>query len=206
MKTVLLILLVIFSINNVFGQKRLLNPCITFSDRIPGIKAYEDALKSKLDAELSPDYLIRFVVKPSISPEYVLQIEKEDDRFIVVTILFRENCWNSQNRDTIKATRFEKSIPREVVSPLDSLAKRITKPSRLNNSYLGVGEDGTNYLFYYRSSASTQCGECWSPSNDTALFELVHIFEQMVSYSQDRKVDLSALFEQITGLNRRIKR
>lgn len=206
MKTIFVLVLFFLSVSLSYGQERLLNPCITFGDRIPEIKAYEDALKSKLDAKLSPDYLIRFVVKPSTSPEYVLQIEKARDHFKVVTVLFLENLWNSQNRDTVETTRFEKSIPREVVSPLDSLVKKLTEPSMLNNSYLGVGEDGTNYFFYYLSGTSTQCGECWSPSKRTPLFELVHIFEQMVSYSQERKVDLSALVAQIAGLNRRIKR
>lgn len=205
MKTVFALILFFLSVSLSYGQERLLNPCITFGDRIPEIKAYEDALKSKLDVELSPDYLIRFVVKPSTSPEYVLQIEKEDDRFKVVTILFRKNFWNSQKRSAIKTTRFEKSIPWVVVSPLDSLLKEITGPSMLNLAYEG-GKDGINYVFYYHDSTSTQCGECWSPSKDTALFELVHIFEQTVSYSQDRKVDLSALVAQIAGLNRRIKR
>lgn len=205
MKTTFVLVLFFLSVSLSYGQKRLLNPCITFADRIPEIKAYEDALKSKLDVELSPDYLIRFVVKPSTSPEYVLQIEKADDRFKMVTVVFQNNLWNSQNKGIVKTTRFEKSIPREVGSPLDSLVKKITKPSRLNHPVY-TGEDGINYIFYYRSNASTQCGECWSPAKDTPQFELVHIFEQLVSYSQDRKVDLSALVDQITGLNRRIKR
>jgi len=193
-----------FLLIKVCGQKNYLNPCIDWGQEIKQIKAYNERFERKLNLELSQDFMIRFIAKPTFSPEYAFQIEKvNDEEYKLIAILFQENLCSvkNKNRDSINIDSFDRIISFELASSLDILFKKATDSSSVKKDFIFGGTDGVNYYFYRQSESSEiNCGECWSPSKGTPLFELVTICDTIIHYAKGESIEISDINKRIENL------
>ena len=199
-KTIIIILLSLL-VTKINGQINFLNPCDDWNNKIEQIKKYNEDFNKALSFEFDEAYLIRFIAKPSFEPEYAFQIEKVmNNTFRLKVILFQENLWYSRNRDSIKVYTYEKKINKTLAIQLDSLFNKTTSSAITKENLIVGGIDGETYYFSRKSeSGIMNCGQCWSPSNSTPLFELVDICKTLFDYAKMEIVD-------IAGLNDRIKK
>jgi len=196
-----------FLLIKVCGQENFLNPCIDWGQVIKQIKAYDESFEKKLRLELNQDFMIRFIAKPAFSPEYAFQIEKvKNEEYKLIAILFQEKFWSAKNRDSINVDSFDRIISFELASLLDILFKKATDSSSVRKYGIIAGIDGVNYYFYRRSeSTEIKCGECWSPSKGTPLFELVNICDNIIQYAKRESIENNDINKRIENLYNNIE-
>ena len=203
--TIVLLFLITTKIN---GQINYLNPCVDFGKEIESIKVYDEDFNKIIRTELNQDYLLRFIAQPSFDPEYVFQVEKETNTvYKLKAIMFQENLWYSDNRDSIEIDTYEKPINKELAIILDSLFKKATSSAMAKKGWIEGGLDGETYYFYRKSETGISCGECWSPSKESALFELVNICCLLIYDVMKETVDIDNhnLIDRINKLYNKIE-
>ncbi|MFC0878868.1 hypothetical protein ACE01N_19890 [Saccharicrinis sp. FJH2] len=194
------IMLLLLFITKIYGQDKYLNPCIGLSTDIEQIKRYNEDLDKIINSKLSTNYKVRFIAQPSFSSEYCFQIEK-DSLYKIQSIIFQENLWSSKNRDSVRFQHFENIINYNLALKIDDLFDKITSSAMNRNEYFGGGEDGQIYIFYKQTETGEKnCGECWSPSEGTPLFELVSICNTLINLSKNENSDNTNLNVQIDKL------
>lgn len=199
-----MLLLVPMKIN---GQTNYLNPCVDWGKKIEAIKVYNEDFDKIISTELNQDYLIRFIARPSFDPESAFQIEKETHTvYRLKVILFQENLWYSDHRDSIKVDPYERSISEDLAMSLDKLFNKATSSAMTKKTSIVEGLDGVTYYFYKKPETGIiSCGECWSPSDGTALFELVNICNLLIDYAVKGTNDIDYLIDRIAKLYTKIE-
>jgi len=194
----ILILLLMVSLN-LMGQENSLYPCVGFSNKINQIKKYNEQLEKVLMNNLEEDYIIRFIAKPSYNPEYAFQIRKIDStNFEIEAVFFHENLWNVQSINPSIDVR-KRYINKELVLKIDALFKVFT--NTISNKYaLGIGEDGTSFIFKRKTIDGVICGETLSPNDTSPLGKLVCICNVLTVYAKGEDVELEKLHESINKL------
>jgi len=206
MKKIFYLILIILVTVDIYGQDKYLNPCIDFGGEIEQINKYNQDLETLINSRFKQDYLIRFIAKPSFSSEYSFQIEKDSLNYMIKTIMFQENIWYSKNRDSIKLNFTEMIIDSLMVKSIDRLYDKITSSAMNRKEWIGGGEDGETYLFYKTTNVGLKnCGECWSPSEGTPLFELVSICNSLIDKTEKKNADFENVIERINLLYDKIE-
>lgn len=195
-----------FIITETYCQENYLNTCFDFGSQIEQINEYNNDLESVINSKLNPNYIIRYIAKPSFSPEYLFQIEKQNNTYTLKTIIFKENLWYCTNRDFIKLDYWEEKIDYVTAIKLDRLFTKVTTSaeSRQESSISGI--DGVTYMFYKQlNTEENYCGECWSPSKNTPLYDLVAICNSIIEMSKNNDSNYIELDNQIDVLYDKIE-
>ena len=205
MKRLIQTILVMFVVTNMYAQHNFLDPCIEI-ERIQKIKTYNAELDSKINAELSNNYLIRFIVKPAFSPEYAFQIEKDSLHYVIKTLKFRNNLWNSKSWEAVKVDYNQTNLDSMVALNIDRLFNKITSSAIKRKTASGMGEDGVTYNFYKMTSKGViNCGECWSPAKGTSLYKLVSICNSLSELKSNENTDFQDMIKRIELLYDKLK-
>ncbi len=89
---------------------------------------------------------------------------------------------------------------------LDKLFNKATSSAMTKKTSIVEGLDGVTYYFYKKSETGIiSCGECWSPSHETALFELVNICDLLIDYAVKGTNDIDNLIDRIAKLYTKIE-
>ena len=176
-------------------------------NEIKQIKSYNEAFESKIKSILNDEFVVRFISKPSSSPEYLFQIEKSDDsQRKLHTLILHENLWRSKNRDSVKVHSYKRDFNCEISNQLDQLFKIATDSTKFKRIFSINGEDGTFYYFIRQTSISDMnCGMVWSPPKASTLRELVAICEEIIRYGTGENVKIELISEKINILSLRLK-
>ncbi len=173
------------------GQGVFLNPCVCFEDKIPEIEEYNERMESLFSEKFAPDYIVRFVAKPSIEAEYAFQICKIDSSvFEITTLTLKANLWNAKNTDSVYIKK--RRIDEELVAEIDTLFKLLIDTALTKNAY-GYGEGGDTYNLFYNSEGIVKCGEAWTPVTNSLLNEVIQVCDSLMRYAQGEGLKLRDL-------------
>lgn len=185
-------MVLVLIVSKSIGQINKLTPCVDLRT-IKRINQYDENLEKIFRENFKEDYILRFVAKPSFSPEYAFQINKiEDTNFEIAVLILHENLWYIKNNDSIQFTVISKNINFNLISSIDTLF-RILTDSVSGVEAIGYGEDGVTYCFKYKSRDVVKCGEAWSPAENSLLDDVIQICDNLILYAQGKNVDLDYL-------------
>jgi hypothetical protein len=140
---------------------------------------YHAQIRSTLLDTLSDWPIIRMVVLPSFSPEYVISIDKIGNNFMVTKINLDSSIWYSENPEQIKRSIVTKLITDELANSFSSLYLLALSKTRYPSESL-MGNDGTNYHFAAEANFATHTGTKWSPREGTRIAEMVKLTEKLM--------------------------
>jgi hypothetical protein len=95
MKVKLTLLIIVATISLSAGQDHL--SALDKIDTLGFFRQYHDSLEAKLIAGLGTKPLVRYLVAPSFSPEYVLVLIKENKDYFLVFQTLDKNFWHSKD-------------------------------------------------------------------------------------------------------------
>lgn len=200
--TILFIFLFITALSSK-GQGVSISPCVHFGDEIPAIREYNEKLERLLSEGLNADYIVRFIAKPSIEPEYVFQIDEIDSsEFEISTLTLRSNLWNTKNVDSIFCKKRE--IKEDLVIEISTLFKILIGSVSAKNAY-GVGEGGITYNFFYSSEGTIRCGEVATHSKNSLLNEVIQVCDNLMQYAQGEDIKLRDLCHKVKFIIKQIE-
>ena len=197
-KAAFLLLLICTSVQSV-GQDYLY-PCVIES-KIIEIKSYNEKLAEVLQSRLRSDYIVRFLAKPTVDPEYTFQInETNTSKYAIEALSLTTNLWNTKNADSllIYNTTVSKSLGEAIILMFHKLTSSISKDA------VGRGLDGISYTFLDNSVGEIRCGETWSPKENSVLGEIIKVCNDLVKCAKGADPEDLDLLERIMAINRNI--
>jgi len=185
------------------GQGVPISPCVHFGDEIPAIAEYNEKLEGLLSESLNADYIVRFIAKPPLEPEYAFQISEIDSSvFEISTLTLSANLWNTKNVDSI--FREKREIKEVLVVEISTLFKILMGSVSAKNAY-GVGEGGITYNLFYSLEGTIICGEVSTPSNNSLLNEVIQVCDNLMQYAQGEDVKLNDLCHKVKLIIKQIE-
>lgn len=183
------------------GQDFHLNPCPDLGDEMDTqFRRYNENFSRILKDNFEEDYLVRYVAKPFIDPEFAFQIRKIDSmNYELSAVVFNENLWDAHLMDSVKADVQKRNINRTLAVRIDALFKVFTdsvSKNEINQTVL----DGTSYIFSHKTEETEKCGQTSDPGVDSPLGELVWICEILMKYAKGEEIDLIKLDKRIDKL------
>lgn len=137
---------------------------------------------------------IRFLVKPSFTPENVLSIEfdRKNKKYYIIYHICEENIWYSKKWETIKVQKFKTEIDKESVALIKSLfdiaIAKVRFPEPEKDGLITSGADGTTYYFsIFKEGYGVQAGTVWSPKNGSKMNKLVAIGNQLIELAKSKE-------------------
>ena len=136
---------------------------------------YEIKIRKVLLSKLSEYPTLRFLVIPSFTPPYVMDLVENKGKYTIVLLKCNMKVWNNENWEKIKLKEKFVEISKvdaEQLLELYNLAVSETKyPKKERKMY-----DGIEYHF----SLSTKSGKTRSPNNKTKIGKLVTVSKDIV--------------------------
>ena len=141
---------------------------------------------------------IRFLVMPTFSPEYVLDIEHDRGRnkYFIIYHICEENIWYDENWEFLKVIKFKSEIDYESVKLIKSLfeiaTSQVRYPERKINpdgsEILSIGLDGENYYFsVFIVGHGIRSGMVWTPNKGSKMEKLVTIGNMLIELVKTEK-------------------
>lgn len=164
---------------------------------------YNHTMDSILFENLSPDFMIRYLVKPAFDKEYGFQITKNptNDTYVLSRFIFSENLWYAPNYDTVSMTVNSVEIPTASVDNIDYLFSHFTEPEHIAHDKVITCTDGKVCRFIRATGDSTTCGEQHSPKKNT----LINDFAVLCDYlSTSQNIDTDNIKEMITNIEKQL--
>ncbi len=195
----ILLLFSIISIN-AFSQDDHLEPVSGYFDLYEYKYQYYSNIKSILFKDLYDSPEIRYFVRPSFTPEYVLQIEynREKKIYYIVFHKAQKSIWYTKKKKSIKVKKTRKKISKKDVELIKKLyinAIKKTKYGQKDISYF----DGITYTFTV-ANKGLKSGETHSPKQNTKMYELIQINEKIIK-------DIEGIFVGLSpSIKKRIKK
>lgn len=197
----LICVIMLWSSLTIMGQDVCLIKCLDYSGKIPQIHDYNVRMDRLLTQYLGCDFVLRFIAKPSISPEYAFQMSYHDDSTpIISVIILNENFWSMQNQDSVQVRLNEKTIDKGLAHALDSLFELLTNFESQNRVVKSV-EGGDDYNFIYKTNAYRNCVEAWLPCNGSLLNEIIDTCLDCMWYSLGKEQNVLYLQERISKIS-----
>ena len=173
------------------AQNHLL-PVQGYFDTYPHRLEYFPVIKKVLFENLSETPSVQFIVTPSFSPEFVVQINQQGDKFILNYNIAKESIWYSKKRNYVKIEKFKKEIQNDVALKLIELYKLCIYQTKYEEEEI-FGLDGTNYYFTIFDNG-LKSGTIWSPEEESKMGKLVEISDILVDYATDSNIKLDDNF------------
>jgi len=159
---------------------------------------YHSRIRSILLDTLSERPIIRMVVLPSFSSEYVISIDMIDNDYLITKIELDSNIWYSKHPEQIKKSITTKIIKPELADSLSSLYVLALSKTRYPDKPILIS-DGTRYHFAARGPYGIQTATKHSPRTGTRIAELVHLTEKLMN-----NFDEIELINEIEKLKKRL--
>lgn len=166
-----------------YAQDDHLMPERGYFSSYPFQNAYYSQIRHILLDSLSDRFVVRIVVVPSFSPEYVLSIKQgnTNSAFVLVHRTASRSIWSEQfrakNYETIRVNEQRKNLPQPLASHLIKLFGLAVNQTRYPEQR-SLGTDGTNY-YVTVDNFGWRGGYTWSPRQGSLMDKLVSIVEQL---------------------------
>ena len=154
---------------------------------------YYSKVRKVLFNGLSDNTEIRFQVMPSFTPENVLEIEFDNEKYYLIYHICKQMIWSNEKWENVKVSRFKTEIDKESVKLIKSLfSKAIAQvrfpPTMEEGKMISVGCDGENYYFTVNEFGyGIKSGFVWSPNNGTKMSKLVAIGNKLIELAKSKK-------------------
>jgi len=138
---------------------------------------------------MSDNPIIRLVVKPSFSSEYIFQIEKDNNNeYLAKLNIANKSIWYNKEIEKIIVNQHVAKISENDVNLLKvvylSIIEKVHHPIKES-----IGMDGTTYnLSAWKTGLKS--GEIWSP-NDSVNKTIINITEELINETKKDKVIIS---------------
>ncbi|MEP1069031.1 MAG: hypothetical protein ABJG99_09800 [Crocinitomicaceae bacterium] len=165
---------------------------------------YHNKIRLFLLDTLNKRPMIRMVVLPSFSSEYVINLEELNGTFIVTKVIADTSIWYSQNPDYVQnpeelVVKIEtRTISKSLAEKVSDLFETAMNQTQYNNDGI-IGTDGTSYYFTATGSFGWRTATKWSPREGTKINELIRITETLIS----NELEEAELTEEIENLKSR---
>jgi hypothetical protein len=206
MKQLILILTVLCNLHLCsFGQNNL-EPCSDSNQYSGDLKEYYTNVFKFLYKGLCAKPIARYAVLPSVSPEYVVSLEKDtsgDYKFFYQT--FTKRFWSLKNKKNIRTRDKIKPIDKDMALLIkelfDKVLSQIKEPPEPR-----LGLDGAMYYFSgTNNKGDVITGEIWSPDIGTKMHKLIEICNDINLYICDKGKNKSEIIEDIKSLITKLK-
>lgn len=160
---------------------------------------YHSNVRSYLLKSLSDRPIVRMVVLPSFTPEYVISLDQiGDDYYQVTKIEMDSNIWYSRNPEEIKRSVKTKMINSEIADSLSSLYLIALSKTKYPAEPM-IYTDGINYHFAAVANFGVHTATKHSPRQGTRIAQLVEItLKLMTEFDEDE------FFSEIEALKDRL--
>lgn len=151
---------------------------------------YYSKIRNKLFKNLSDSPELRLLVKPSFSPEYIFQIEKDktNEIYIAKLNIVNESIWYSKNYNSIIVNEYTAHIENKDADLLSKIyLKSIEKSHFPIKDFFGL--DGVTYNFSVWDKG-IKSGTIWSP-DDFQNKMIIEITEKLISQIKAKKQNIS---------------
>lgn len=174
-----------------------------------GMADYYVKVQAVLSAGLQGRTMARVVVLPSLSPEYVLSVDQQADKYyLTYHSVHQTSVWHELQAKTgvtpsvdAKTVELRPDVATAVTqlfaAALDQT--RYPKPTETSSLY----SDGTTFTFItHQRSIGWQAGETWSPPKGTRMGQLVALVERLrqAAITSATPAAQTALLEESNGL------
>jgi hypothetical protein len=145
--------------------------------------------------ELSNQPIARLIIRPTFSPESVLEItyDYENERYIILYRKLLENFSNSKKQKKIKSISIKKDIDKESAELISKLFITFIDKSKYkveDKFYKGVS-DGITYYFSAFNDNIIKSGKVKSPEENTQMSELVNISSEIIKYVENTEENIT---------------
>lgn len=182
-----IIILVFFTTTDLMGQVDHLTPVGGIFDIYDYQFEYYSKIRTILFDGLTDSPTIRFLVKPSFSPESVLDIQQNKDtkKYLITYHICNKMIWYNENLDKIKVKKFTKEISEESVELIKSLFLKFILQTRYTTEPC-IGLDGTTYVFSV-NDWGMKSGTTWSPPANSKMRQLVDIGQELIALATNNE-------------------
>ena len=201
---ILTLTILIFSITDVVGQVDHLEPSDGIFDTYDFQFEYYSKIRTILFNGLSDSPSARFLVRPSFSPENVLDVQFDEDnkKYFLIYRICDKMIWSNDKPEKITLKEFKKEIEKESAELIQSLFLKYIKQTRYPAEER-LGDDGVTYVFSV-NDFGMKAGKTWSPPKGTKMQQLVDISQELISLAtgSDKIVKIDGRFkDKIDKLN-----
>jgi len=173
----------LISLNVSMGQENL--SYIDESDPVGVSKVYQDSLNAKLLKDIDNRPVAQYLVAPSLTPEYILILEKEGNDFFLTYRILNQNYWLSKRREKITVETIRKQVDAMHAIGLRRLFEASMKNKTRDDR---PGHDGTTYYFLVLTDKeTTERAKVWSPRKGTRTKKLTEICEKYIAVFRTKK-------------------
>lgn len=177
------ILVMLFSLVSLVGvaQNDHLEPVEGYFDMQEYRYEYYANIRSILFKGMLDYPVLKYVVRPSFEPEYVLQIDRGEanNKYYINVRRAKENIWYAKDKSNVEVEKWRNSISTEDVE----LIKQLYRNAILKTQYVvrnTIGMDGTTYIFT-NNDMGLMSGQTWSPGKGSTMEKLVTISEAIMN-------------------------
>ncbi len=128
--------------------------------------------------------ICRLLVTPSFSPEYIIKIEKNTEKYFVTYLLANKNIWQTEKFDEIKFQKRRWEISKQNAGKIHNLFETSLDHTKSSDKTRKM-TDGINYYFTSIGNGRLRSGTKKSPKKGTKIYELIQIIESLVQTDVD---------------------
>lgn len=186
MKKIFLLIIILF-VSNIEAQN--LEPNNSIFDIYNFEFEYYSKIRNKLFKDMSDDPMIRLLVTPSFSPEYIFQIERDgNNEYLAKLNIANKNIWYNKEIEKIIVNQHVAKINENDVNLLNdvysSIIDKVHHPIKES-----IGMDGTTYyLSVWKTGLKS--GEIWSPK-DSINKTITNITQELINEIKQNNVRVS---------------
>jgi len=209
MKTLIVLLLVATNAYGAEIQKNYLKPELSIFTGFAEITDYYSKLVkvfSRAYENKSPEnrIVIRVIVNPSFSSEYVIGIRQEGDKYIAFKLTAKENVWVNiqESREKTKSGGLpqkkievdisEMEVSEQTYKAIKTSWKKMIQNTKYPNELSG-GLDGISYHF---TDSNLRSGWAWNPEPESQtgyLVKLTELLGQLTESKEPKKIEIDLL-------------
>ncbi|WP_215906284.1 hypothetical protein [Hymenobacter latericoloratus] len=140
---------------------------------------YYAEVRKVLGAGLSSNALAQVVVLPSFEPEYIVSVEKQNGRYLLLYNTVQRNLHSSfrdeKAEKAVLHTRRAEISP-ELATALARLWNRAIQQVRYPEPLVSMRSDGVSFVFMaFQAGVGERAGETWSPAAGSTMALLTGI-------------------------------
>lgn len=184
-----------------YGQINHLEPVRNFAEYEGVLKEYYDNVFPLLYKGFAEKPTARYTSMPSFSEEYAFSLEREDDKYFIVSNTLSTNYWYAKKRGNVKVNIGKKKISVNLYNQISDLFKLLAEQTKKKPDDGLIGCDGVTYYFATTDSEDNiRIGETWSPYDGTLLARLVNICDNLYSLGNGKNISQDGMMGQIKNL------
>ncbi len=197
---------IIFTFHNLvsFGQTKHLEP-VTFNNK-NSLDIYYSNLNKLFYNELNEIPYARFFVVPSFSKEYAFSVEKENNKFLIVSITPSESYWRAKNKEKVKFEIHKKEIKKQLYRKIGILFQLLAKQTKNCENEVFKTDGHTYYFITTDNKSEIRIGETWSPNENSNMGKLVSICNNLYEIGRNNQISLDEIDFEIDKLIAELKK